>query len=245
MPVAVAVLWALLASSWFFGTGNRMAFDSIDWSAAFVGFDETSYGVRVFNGALVALSTFGALWICVLATPLLALSTNGEERGFRDVAGDQRWLRFLARPLAAVQLWFTLGLACTALFVRIERRHLMTFRVFAPKYVYDAVLAVSVNVVLLAALGLATRVVRRFQARWTACARSAIVDFQRNRERDRMMAQVDAFEAAGGVLGSGAAVPGGGDGAMAGGGGRMLDPDTILSMAGGNASTAGAGVGEA
>lgn len=63
-----ALLWSLLAMKYFFLTGHETNFSSIQWSSAFVGFEEFS---AVRGALLVSLNTFAAPLCFGLALPLV------------------------------------------------------------------------------------------------------------------------------------------------------------------------------
>eukprot|EP00897_Mesotaenium_endlicherianum_P003319 jgi/Mesen1/3014/ME000177S02284 len=120
---------------------DRCTFDGLHYPAAFTGFEDFNY---FRQGALLALETFGASHVLpTVALPLLALAPFGGRSGLpRQLTPDDRRALFLTQ-LAKVCLVYglvrSLSAAVTTAFVTLERRHLMVWALFAPKYVFDAV----------------------------------------------------------------------------------------------------------
>ncbi|KAG0557025.1 hypothetical protein KC19_11G096500 [Ceratodon purpureus] len=130
-----AVDWNLVAVQLFFCTGHRCTFDGLHYTAAFVGFDEF-YFYR--QGALLAADTFGSSHILpVIGLPLLvtAAAVAQSNPSFSDGS-------FFSLEVAKVYLCYglvrTILTAVTTVCVTLQRRHLMVWGLFAPKYVFDA-----------------------------------------------------------------------------------------------------------
>ncbi|CBN74927.1 conserved unknown protein [Ectocarpus siliculosus] len=66
---AVAVSWSVVGRAFFFLTGHHNQFSRLQYSAAFVGFDEFDFKV---GGVLLFLNTFGTEILAALALPLAA-----------------------------------------------------------------------------------------------------------------------------------------------------------------------------
>jgi hypothetical protein len=109
---AFGVIVALLAVCFFFATGHQSVFGSLRITSPYVGFEEFGY----FRGvAMLSLDTFASH---AVGAYLAARRGPGASRAFLAV--------------------FALRAAVTAWFVLAQRRHLMVWRVFAPKFVFDA-----------------------------------------------------------------------------------------------------------
>jgi hypothetical protein len=63
----------------------------------------------------------------------------------------------LAFPVIGCLLFFTLSTTVTAAFVTFARRHLMVWRVFAPKYICDGLIMLAADVALLGGCAMAYR----------------------------------------------------------------------------------------
>lgn len=133
--VAAASVWAwLFAQRLFFASGHTQNLSVQATTAAFVGFEDFSLARAV---ALVVANTFGPSLLLLLAA-LAALPA-------------QQPRPFVAAQLAANTL-SALRLAATAANVAVQRRHLMVWAIFAPKFVFDAVSALFADALALAAL---------------------------------------------------------------------------------------------
>ncbi|CAM9828783.1 unnamed protein product, partial [Ectocarpus fasciculatus] len=71
---AVAVSWSVVGRAFFFLTGHHNQFSRLQYSAAFVGFDEFDFKV---GGVLLFLNTFGTEILAALALPLAAAAASG------------------------------------------------------------------------------------------------------------------------------------------------------------------------
>ncbi|WVQ78774.1 hypothetical protein IAT38_000865 [Cryptococcus sp. DSM 104549] len=131
----------------FFATGHQAVLSSIQWKTAFIGFATVTYP---FSPILVALNTWGPFLLSALAIPLLAVwNVSPRPRGTVPVLAHslQLVLAFLCYHTTV-----TFASAVTAAWLR---RHLMVWKVFAPRFMMAGVTLVVVDVgVLLALVGL-------------------------------------------------------------------------------------------
>lgn len=123
--------WSLLSVCMFFSTGHWCAFDGLRYAAAFVGFDEF---ILIRQAILLTIDTFGFSHVLpIFGLPLLVA---------RCYPLGQNKQVFSIR-LCQVYLMYGLFTAITATFtmlcVTIQRRHLMVWGLFAPKFVFDVV----------------------------------------------------------------------------------------------------------
>ncbi|RAL47464.1 hypothetical protein DM860_011202 [Cuscuta australis] len=126
--------YCLLAVCLFFCTGHWCTFDGLRYPAAFIGFDEFNL---VRQALLLTIDTFGFCHILpIIGLPFLVASPPHLEKS------SQRKQLFYMR-LMQVYLMYGLAMATTTtltiLSVTIQRRHLMVWGLFAPKFVFDAV----------------------------------------------------------------------------------------------------------
>ncbi|TRM58967.1 hypothetical protein BD626DRAFT_509328 [Schizophyllum amplum] len=163
---------ALLGTSAFFGTGHQAVLASIQWKAAFV---LAARVVYPWAPAGVVLNFFGPIMLAACAVPLLALWKRApapvEEKQLE--AGKQMAkaetdkpedTKVDAQPLApdarikaeatlagvGVMIYYAALMLGAAVSAAILRRHLMVWKVFAPRYMAAAaeMLVVDVSVVL-------------------------------------------------------------------------------------------------
>ncbi|GJP45477.1 hypothetical protein CLOM_g4864 [Closterium sp. NIES-68] len=137
--VLCCVEWSLLSILLFFASGHACTFDGLRYTAAFVGFNDFQYHRQ---GGLLALDTFGfSHLIPAFAIPLLALLAHPRSSDSLTKRSIKAILLFLFPRAMAT---FT-----TTAFVAGMRRHLMVWSLFAPKYVFDAIGLLVLDVFLL------------------------------------------------------------------------------------------------
>lgn len=121
----------------FFATYHQATFTSLPWKAAFVGFDDMNY----YGGAiLVALSTLsGHLsgWI----GGLVLLANNSNE----EIVEQQQQQQYKSSVYLTVLL-DAIPTTLSAVFVLILRRHLMTWKIFAPRFLLQSLLGVGSHI---------------------------------------------------------------------------------------------------
>lgn len=140
--------WSLLAVSLFFCTGHWCAFDGLRYGAAFIGFDDF---ILIRQAILLTIDTFGfSLLLPIFGLPFLVAHQ------YPSVQSNQRKAFIFAR-LSQAYMIYGLITATTVTFtiicVTIQRRHLMVWGLFAPKFVFDVVgLILSDFVIVLVSL---------------------------------------------------------------------------------------------
>ncbi|KAK3005826.1 hypothetical protein RJ639_016244 [Escallonia herrerae] len=126
--------WSLFATCLFFCTGHWCAFDGLRYGAAFIGFDEFNL---IRQAILLTIDTFGFSHILpVFGLPFLVV--------YRYPFGQaEKKKQFFFLQLCHVYLIYGLVMATTVTFtiicVALQRRHLMVWGLFAPKFVFDVV----------------------------------------------------------------------------------------------------------
>ncbi|XP_073122694.1 uncharacterized protein [Henckelia pumila] len=121
--------WSLFAVCMFFSTGHWCAFDGLRYAAAFIGFDEFNL---IRQAVLLTIETFGFSHILpIFGLPLLVATQKGQSKQVFRMRLCQVYLTY--GLISAVTFTFTM------LCVTIHRRHLMVWGLFAPKFVFDAV----------------------------------------------------------------------------------------------------------
>ena len=159
---------ALLARLAFFASGHQATISSIQWKSAFVLTSTVSYP---FSPLLVILNTFGPTMLVVLAALLLGIwnvaplatasdATSSPSRGIAPApeppSKSQGGVATLAAVRAALgtSLYFGGLLLGSAFSAALLRRHLMVWKVFAPRYMLGAIELLCVDVVVLVGLWL-------------------------------------------------------------------------------------------
>lgn len=159
---------ALLGVHAFFGTGHQSTISSIQWKSAFLLTPTLTYP---FAPMTVVLNSVGPLFVMGLAVPLVALwnraplstltspetktktktkTTASDDRPSPDVQvkGES--------TLAAlgIMMYFVSLLLGTAMSAAILRRHLMVWKVFAPRFMTGVLGVLVVDVAVLVGVGL-------------------------------------------------------------------------------------------
>nr|GEW32341.1 GPI ethanolamine phosphate transferase 3 [Tanacetum cinerariifolium] len=134
--------WSLFASCLFFCTGHWCAFDGLRYAAAFIGFDEFTI---IPQAILLTIETYGFSHILpTLALPFLVANQYS--------SNEAKQTRGSLIQLFQVYLIYGLIMAVTTTFtvlcVIIQRRHLMVWGLFAPKFVFDVVGLILTDVLI-------------------------------------------------------------------------------------------------
>uniref|UniRef100_H3CAA8 GPI ethanolamine phosphate transferase 3, catalytic subunit n=1 Tax=Tetraodon nigroviridis TaxID=99883 RepID=H3CAA8_TETNG len=176
VPWTPVISWSLAAAQFFHATGHLPTFTSIQWSSAFVGFPDGHAGTAL-PAALVTLNTFASHILFGAACPLLLLwpllREAGGSAGGGRACGDEGQdavmeMRLRENPQFSSAL---LQLSARYLFVQgvqqvfssvcaaaVLRRHLMVWKVFAPKLMFEASSFLVSSAALLLGLTLVLRV---------------------------------------------------------------------------------------
>ncbi|XP_075885150.1 GPI ethanolamine phosphate transferase 3, catalytic subunit [Nelusetta ayraudi] len=169
VPWTPVVLWSLAASQFFHATGHMTTFSSIQWAAAFVGFPEGHGAGTALPATLVTLNTFASHILFAAGCPLLLFwPLVREVREVKEGEDAVMEMRLRERPqqfgsallqLAARYLFVqgaqVLASVCAA---AILRRHLMVWKVFAPKLMFEASGFLVSSAALLVGVALVLRV---------------------------------------------------------------------------------------
>ncbi|KAF5177764.1 Gpi ethanolamine phosphate transferase [Thalictrum thalictroides] len=137
------IQWSFLAVCLFFYSGHWCAFDGLRYGAAFTGFDEFNL---VRQAIILFIDTFGVSHILpILGAPLLVVFNYPKRLNFRERSG---LLVNLSQVLLIYGLITSITTAITMICVTIQRRHLMVWGLFAPKFVFDVVGLVLTDVLI-------------------------------------------------------------------------------------------------
>lgn len=166
--VSQTLLWSTVCCQSFFFTGHQNTFTSLQNAAGFVGFDTFEF---YRAGALLGLNTFGSylLWLLflplALARPQTQQQTHQQQqrhhsderqldsdelkRSSATVSGRMVVTRACwRRAVLAVSLHFVLNAIVSTVFVALQRRHLMVWAIFAPKFIFDGATLLVVELLL-------------------------------------------------------------------------------------------------
>ncbi|KFO06846.1 GPI ethanolamine phosphate transferase 3, partial [Balearica regulorum gibbericeps] len=181
VPWYAVISWLLAASQFFYSTGHQPIFPAIHWNAAFVGF-HLDHSTNLLPAVLVGANTFASHILFAVSCPLLLLwpfvcempssqrkKPKKEPREeLQEVEEHMMEMRLRESPekfsTALLQLGlkylFVLGtqlLACVCA-AMILRRHLMVWKVFAPKFLFESLGFVVSSICLLLGISLVMRV---------------------------------------------------------------------------------------
>nr|XP_058927643.1 GPI ethanolamine phosphate transferase 3 isoform X4 [Kogia breviceps] len=185
VPWQAVSAWAFMATQTFYSTGHQPVFPAIHWHAAFVGVPE-GHNFPWLSALLVGTNTFASHILFAVGCPLLLLwpflCESQGTRKRRQPPGNEAEARVRPEeeeePLMEMRLrdaphhfnaallqlglkyLFVLGiqiLAC-ALAASVLRRHLMVWKVFAPKFIFEAMGFIVSSVGLCLGIALVMRV---------------------------------------------------------------------------------------
>lgn len=156
----------------FFATGHKNDFSSLPASCAFVGFDEFQYGIGFVMINLHAFSGFILIFASLPLLIALRASSNLRKPVSSSIRTDDRKPHdgnlaakpfcpslssaLLYRPMVTLLLMFSVRLGLTMVNAVLQRRHLMVWAIFAPKYVFDGVTIIGLSVLSVVATLLGT-----------------------------------------------------------------------------------------
>jgi phosphatidylinositol glycan class O len=125
------VVLLLLGHLHYFATGHQTTLSSIQYNAGFIGLKSVNW---VLSPLMVLFNTYGAHILFIAAVPLLGIWNRPLVK-----TTEQRTVKELGYViLAAVVIWASVG-SISTLFAGHFRRHLMVWRVFAPKFIFESV----------------------------------------------------------------------------------------------------------
>ncbi|KAF8312210.1 hypothetical protein DL93DRAFT_2082318 [Clavulina sp. PMI_390] len=145
---------ALLAHTLFFSTGHQAVLSSIQWKTAFVGFPILTYP---WSPALVSLNTFGSFLLCALAVPLFVAwdvapiqppPPPPANKTSPPTPAPRQTTALIPHALQlalSTQLYFSTILLGSATSAALLRRHLMVWKVFAPRFMLGGVVLLVVD----------------------------------------------------------------------------------------------------
>ncbi|KAF6817166.1 GPI ethanolamine phosphate transferase [Colletotrichum sojae] len=132
------VMLGVLGNFGFFKTGHQGTLSSIQWDSAFIPLFSIRYP---WTPVVVALNTFGAQIVAVIAVPLIVLWKVGPKR--------KGVLESVSRALGIFIAYFAVESLATMAWAGWLRRHLMLYRVFCPRFMMAAALLLIVDLVAL------------------------------------------------------------------------------------------------
>ncbi|KAH0835488.1 hypothetical protein J3R83DRAFT_9155 [Lanmaoa asiatica] len=142
---------ALLAVHTFHGTGHQPTIPSLQWKTAFI---FTSTVFFPFSQLTVVANTLGPHFLMGLASPLLALWNLPPLPPLRGLTASS------LRAGLAIMLYFSIILLGSATCAAVLRRHLMVWKIFAPRYIFAAISLIAIDVGVVVGVGIGVSRVR-------------------------------------------------------------------------------------
>ena len=155
IPWWVIVGWGFVSAVFYFDTGHQSSIPNIPWNAAFHGV-VGDHSTNVIPALLVALNLYGADVISALALPLLALwpyargklvfyfskrhvSPVVEQKCEVALRDNPRTVNIALLKLALGYLLFGSLRSLSAMAAAgLHRRHLMVWKIFAPRFIFES-----------------------------------------------------------------------------------------------------------
>ncbi|XP_014225426.1 GPI ethanolamine phosphate transferase 3 [Trichogramma pretiosum] len=153
-PNHVILCWFLLSEYFFYATGHQPIFSAIHWEAGFLGFD-SSLELNKIRAILIGFNTFGSYIIFGLMLPLLIispftiklipvfakLSTTSlyePNKGEMEIYHNDRCfhLEIFSTAGRYILLHALRAFVCM-LVATVHKRHLMVWKIFAPKLIFE------------------------------------------------------------------------------------------------------------
>jgi phosphatidylinositol glycan class O len=149
---------ALLGLLTFYGTGHQSTISSIQWKSAFLLTSTMSFNLSAIT---VTLNSLGPLLLAGLAVPLLALWNRSPlpvvpPTAKKPVAKVRADTQILGESIIAglgVMIYYAALLLGAAVSAAILRRHLMVWKVFAPRFMFAVVQLLIVDAGVLIGYG--------------------------------------------------------------------------------------------
>ncbi|KAI3405237.2 GPI13 [Candida oxycetoniae] len=130
------IIFGLLGYHHFFSTGHQATLPSIQWE---LGFMTTETIVFPFTHLNIVLNTFGPFFIIALSVPLITL--------WKVVPSTKpiTVLSHIITNIATLITYFLFTGLSSSIFAAHFRRHLMVWKIFAPRFMLSAMLIICVN----------------------------------------------------------------------------------------------------
>jgi phosphatidylinositol glycan class O len=141
---------ALLAQLAFFSTGHQAVISTLQWKTAFV----LTATRSLFSPLTVVSNTLGPIFVVALSAPLLGMWLIPP---LPQPVGNDTVVRKTLKTALGFSIYFSTLLLSSAASAAWFRRHLMVWKVFAPRFMMAGLSMLAVDVGLLfAATGMAT-----------------------------------------------------------------------------------------
>jgi len=133
MSAGEAFCLSFMTLQYFFATGHHWQLSALQFESAFIGFEKFNW---LAGFVLMMLNTFSSPLLIILSIPLF-IGVNHSRSASYYIDALFRYKVF--------SVWHIL---LNVIFVYLQRRHLMVWRVFAPKFLIESVLLISIDILL-------------------------------------------------------------------------------------------------
>jgi phosphatidylinositol glycan class O len=142
----ISFIWGLLVLQYFFASGHSFDFNGVHWAAAFVGFEDVNW---IVGGILMVLETWSSGVLLTAALPILVSYVNPPQQ-----------LGTVTIYYGFYLFFFQTNSFLTTLFVFFARRHLMVWRVFAPKFLFESGQLLLLDVLIMCSVGFVRKMLK-------------------------------------------------------------------------------------
>lgn len=139
----VPVLFNYVGAMYYFWTGHQATIPSIQWDTAFIAARQLSYPISAIT---VALNTLGPLLLTVIASVLVATWRRPPFKEPRQI------LAYVLRAGVGTSLVTTIVTTASMVAVTCLRRHLMTWKIFAPRFMLAGISLCATDLFVIFAL---------------------------------------------------------------------------------------------
>ncbi|CAB4489695.1 unnamed protein product [Rhizophagus irregularis] len=126
------IIFSLCGTLFFFSTGHQATISSIQWSVGFIGIDEANFTITPI---LITLNTLSSQILFTCAIPLLAFWNRSSNYS-------------LTRTIIYYNLYNSIITTSTAIWAAWFRRHLMVWKIFAPRFMLGGINLLCIDFVI-------------------------------------------------------------------------------------------------
>lgn len=137
------VLFNYAGAMYYFWTGHQATIPSIQWDIAFVSAKQLSYPISAIT---VVLNTLGPLLLTVVSSVLVATWRRPPFKKPRQI------LAYVLRAGVGTSLVSTILTTASMIAVTLLRRHLMTWKIFAPRFMLAGIALCATDLFVIVAL---------------------------------------------------------------------------------------------
>lgn len=146
------IFLSFMSLQYFFSTGHDWQLSSLQFETAFIGFDNFNW---LAGFILMMLNTFSSPFFIIFSIPLfikqIVVPVDSKNKNNFISSFFSLHCKYL-KAILYYKLFSSWHMLLNIIFVYIERRHLMVWRVFAPKFLIESVYFITIDILLIACL---------------------------------------------------------------------------------------------